>query len=69
MTNEQIQEAYTYHTPKGDQSERYERVRANAKVLAMTIQACCPDSREKDQALVNLEQATMWANKAIAVNG
>ena len=68
MTNEQIQNTFTYHKPFGDQTQRYEQIRADAKVLALTIQECCPESREKSLALTNLQQAVMWANAAIAIN-
>lgn len=68
MTNEQIQNTFTYHRPFGDQPQRYEQIRANAKVLAMSIQESCPESREKSLALTRLQQAVMWANASIALN-
>lgn len=68
MTNEQIQNTFTYHKPFGDQPQRYEQIRADAKVMALTIQECCPESREKSLALTNLQQAVMWANASIAIN-
>lgn len=68
MTSEQIQNTFTYHKPFGDQPQRYEQIRADAKVLALTIQECCPESREKSLALTNLQQAVMWANASIAIN-
>jgi hypothetical protein len=68
MTNEQIQNTFTHHKPFGDQPQRYEQIRADAKVLALTIQECCPESREKSLALTNLQQAVMWANASIAIN-
>lgn len=57
---------FTYHPPVGDQPARYERLRAEARGLAETIDDLCPESREKAFALTNLEQAVMWANAAIA---
>ena len=42
-----LDNVYTYHAPKGDQSERYESIRAKARELAELIEECCPDSREK----------------------
>jgi predicted DNA-binding helix-hairpin-helix protein len=36
--------------------------------LAELIEACCPDSREKSLAHTKVEEATMWANAAIARN-
>ena len=63
-----LENAYTYHTPKGSQPERYTAIRAKAKELAELIEGCCPDSREKSLAHTNLEQAVMWANASIARN-
>lgn len=68
MTNEQIENTFSYHKPFGSQPMRYEAIRAEAKVLAKAIQEACPESREKSLALTNLQQAVMWANAAIALN-
>jgi hypothetical protein len=68
MSDEEIEDLFTYHPPFGDQPERYTRVRATAKVMAMAIRDCCLDSVERDQAFANLRQAVMWANAAIAIN-
>jgi len=68
MTNEQIENIFTYHRPFGNQPQRYEDIRNEAKVLAKTIQEACPESREKALALTNLQQAVMWANASIAIN-
>ena len=59
---------FTYHAPKADQSERYQRIREYALAFADSINIQCPDSREKSLAITNLEQAVMWANAAIARN-
>lgn len=63
-----LDNSYTYHKPTDDQPERYVEIRESAKALAITIMGCCPSSRERSVALTNLEQAVMWANKAIACN-
>jgi hypothetical protein len=63
-----LENNFTYHPPKGDQQERYVRLRDEAKGLAGTILDLCPDSRERSVALTNLEQAVMWANASIARN-
>lgn len=59
---------FTYHSPKGDQAERYERLRDDAKQLAYLIKELCPDSRERSLAFTKLEEAVMWANASIARN-
>lgn len=60
--------AFTYHPPKGDQAERYERLRNGGRDLANLAASLCPPSRELSLAMTNLEQAIMWANAAIARN-
>lgn len=67
-TTAQIENAFTYHSPKDDQPERYEEIRQTAKQLAMLIAGHCPNSREKSLALTHLENTSMWANAAIARN-
>ena len=57
---------YTYHTPKEGQPQKYEAIRAKAKELANLFEDLCPDCREQSVAHTNLEQAVMWANAAIA---
>jgi hypothetical protein len=64
----QIDNIFTYHAPKNDQTERYERLRSHARNLAREIQRCCPESREKSLAITNLQQAIMFANASIAIN-
>lgn len=66
MTSEELTTRFTYHAPKEGQPQRYEEIRNTGRELAELIDAECPESREKEQALVNLEQAVMWANAAIA---
>lgn len=65
---DQIENAFTYHPPKGDQPERYTKIRNAAKELAFLIDECVPDSREKSVAMTNLEQMVMWANAGISRN-
>ena len=50
MDPKRFENTYTYHAPKGDQTARYEKLRAKARELA------------------KVEEATMWANAAIARN-
>lgn len=57
---------YTYHSPTGDQAERYKMLRAKARELAELIGLLCPESRERSLAWTKVEEASMWANAAIA---
>ncbi len=59
---------FKYHPPKGDQPERYEKIRAAAKEFAEVINACCPDSADKTAAIRKLREAVMTANASIALN-
>jgi hypothetical protein len=68
MTDEQIDNIFTYRTPFGNQAERYQDLRNEAKLLAHIIQRACPESREKSLAITSLQQAIMWANASIAIN-
>ena len=66
ITRLEIETRFKHHPPSGDQAERYERIRAEALSLAVTINELVPESREKALALTHLEQAVMFANAAIA---
>lgn len=63
-----IEKNFTYHSPKGNQPERYGRIRDKAREFAELIEAECPDSREKSLAFTKLEESVMWANASIARN-
>lgn len=63
-----IENAFTYHTPKEGQPEKYARIRNRGKALAYLISDLVPDSREKSLAMTKLEEAVMWANAGIARN-
>ena len=53
LTKEGIPNIFTYHTPKGDQTERYQRLRSEARTLAESIVDLCPSSREQSLALTD----------------
>jgi hypothetical protein len=64
----QIDAAFAYHPPHGDQVDRYSVIRGQARLLAITMSANCPESRELALALTHLESVVMFANAAIARN-
>ena len=68
VTQEQIDNTFTYHAPHGDQLGRYREIREKAKEFAGLLVKHCPESREKSLAFTNLQQAVMWANASIAIN-
>jgi hypothetical protein len=61
-----IDNRYTYHPPKNDQSDRYEQIRTAAKAFALTINELCPPSPERANAKDRIDEAMMWANASIA---
>lgn len=63
-----LDNSFTYHSPKEDQPARYVLIREMAKTLAELIVGETPKSREQSLAITHLEDAVMWANKAIACN-
>lgn len=68
MTPDQITELFTYHTPSGDQPQRYEQINEKAKQLALLVNEICPESAEKTKAIRKIQAARMWANAAIAIH-
>lgn len=63
-----IENNFKYHPPKDDQPERYQMLRKEALTFAKLIVELCPVSRERENAITNLEQAVMWSNASIARN-
>jgi len=68
MQGTAIQNWFTYHPPKDDQPERYEKIREAAKTFALVIDACCPESADKTATFRLLRETVMSANQAIACN-
>ena len=64
----ELDNQFTYHSPKGDQPERYILIREKAKELARVILESTPSSRHQSLAMTKLEEVVMRANQAIAVN-
>jgi dihydroneopterin aldolase len=68
MTNEELQNRFTYHSPKEGQPERYVLIRDAAKELAELVLDNTPASREQSLAITKLEEVVFWANAAVARN-
>lgn len=69
LSNEDINNRFTYHPLKPGQPDIYQDLRDEAKKLAYQINDKCPESREKSLAVTKLEEAIMWANASIARHG
>lgn len=67
--NEDIENRFTYHTPKPGQPEIYQDIRNLAKTLANLIDELVPNGREKALAFTKLEETVFWANAGVARNG
>lgn len=67
-TDEQLENRFRHHPPKGDQAERYAQVREAVLDAAKTIVRLTPCSAEQTRALNALDETMMLANAAIARN-
>lgn len=68
MSKINLEVAFTYHRPFGDQPARYEDLRESGLCLAHIIENYCPPSRERTNAIERVEEAIFWANASIARN-
>ena len=66
MTQDDIDNRFTYHAAIGDQPFKYEAIRSFAKQFAEQLNLLCPESREKSLAITHLEEVCFWANASIA---
>lgn len=69
MINEKIEIDFAYHPPEGNQADLYQDLRWRAKSVAYVIDEICPDSFEKETAMMKLNEVVFWANAAIARYG
>ena len=67
MTDKEIQNTFTYHTPNEEQIKKMADLRFDAKCVAAKIQTYCPECREKSIALTRLQECIMMANAAIII--
>lgn len=62
----ELDNRFKYHAPKGDQTTRYQDLRAAGLRLAEQIVHTVPLGRDQALALTKLEEAIMHANAGIA---
>lgn len=62
----EIEKRFTHHPPSQTQVEKYQRIRDQAKSLALLINEDVPVSRELHLSLGALEEAVFYANAGIA---
>jgi hypothetical protein len=66
ITAQDIESWFTYHSPKGDQPERYKLIRDKAKELAEVIIENTPPSADQTASIRLLRECVMTANASIA---
>ena len=66
ISDQELHERFIYHSVSDEASERIHTIRTLAKALARYIIANTPESREQSLAVTHIEEATFWANAAIA---
>lgn len=69
ITQEQIENWFTYHKPESNDPERYVAIREAAKTLAGVIVANTPTSADQTAAIRKLREAVFTANSSIACKG
>lgn len=65
-TDEQLDNRFTHHAPKGDQADRYSAVRASILETAKACRDLTPVSPEQTRAFNALDEAMFLFNAAIA---
>lgn len=65
-TDEELENRFVHHPPKGNQAERYAAIRAQCLELAQFIRDETPCSPEQTRAINAIDEAMMLANAAIA---
>ena len=68
MTDKEIRDRFTYHTPSQEGIYRHAGLSDAMMSAASAVELICPSGREKSLAMTNLEQAKFWASAAVARN-
>ena len=66
ITEQDLDNWFSYHTPKNDQPARYAEIRAAARSLAQAILFNTPANADQAAAIRKVREAVMTANAAIA---
>lgn len=67
MTRAEIENIFTYHAPRGDQPERYEKIRQAARAMGIVIIDNTQPSSDQSAAIRLLRECVMTANASIAL--
>jgi hypothetical protein len=66
ITSDEIVERMGYHPATKFTAKQHDAARNVVLVAALDLADVCPPCRETSLAITHLEEALMWANKAIA---
>lgn len=69
ISEENLDEVFTYHAPTPEQVARMNAVRDQAKQLAATVLANVPSVPDRTRVLNTISDLCMLANKAIILEG
>ena len=67
MTNDEISERFGYHKPAGESTRTHMQTRVMYSYIAGFLDESLPDGREKALAFTALQESSMWAHAAIAM--
>jgi hypothetical protein len=62
-----IDDLFSYHAPRGDQPDRYAKLRTAAKEFALAIEANTKPGPDQSAAIRKVREAVMTANASIAL--
>lgn len=63
-----IEKTYAYHKPSQQGIDKIKTLREAFSSLHNLVKETAPETRERAVAVTNLEQAAMWAIKAVVCN-
>ena len=69
ISQDNLDNWFTYHPPTNDQKIRYEAIREAAKAFATVIVENTPPSADQTAAIRKVREATMTANQCLACGG
>ena len=69
ITKEQLENWFTYHSPKTEQLPLYKAIREAGMAFAAVVVASTPPSADQTAAIRKIREAVMTANASIACGG